>query len=516
MQPGAAPQDAWDTADALAADASEIPPEPPAPVTPYAGGAAPGKITATPTQATAEGLNTLAQKQDVTTQGAEEQAAAHDEQAGVLDQAAAQKQKDAADYAHFRAESDERHTLDHQRTMQAYQDYAAKAGSLKDPSSQFWEDKGTGAQMLSGLAAFASGLGAGLTGQGGNPFLDYLNKRIDGNYAAHKQNISDLFDKQVAAGKIADTEDNWTHFQDEAKLKFYDLAHAHVQDMLKSVEQRALGQNVKNLAKQTNLDIEKQKIDMRAGLSHAQAVAAQAAAAAAAADRKAREKEMRESFVKVLDAHDKDLPQEERIQGAFKALGALGYRDEELAPFARGVGAVPGEKPGSWALPKVEGAGVPRQTPEEREKAAQIQTKVDAITSQIGKFLEDPAVTAPGGLISGAQGVLPSSLQPQHIQDQGAKLNEIGSLMTSAIGSVAKDADGKPTKVMIERYHEKFEPTLADPPHVRQNKIASGLEFYKELARSEGAKIEETPAPAAAPKPAGGANWAAFGGVRTQ
>jgi hypothetical protein len=516
-----APAPGWDQADALAGAAAAPGgiPTPQPDITPYAGSAPPGALGATPTQATAEGLNVSARQQALDDKIAGVQAQGYDAAADTHAQAAAEKQQQAKDYEQFHAEARDRYEQAHRRILDAYDDYKKKAGSLKDPSSQYWEDKGTGARVLSGLASFSSALGAGLTGQGGNPYLDFLNKQIDRNYASHKQNISDMFDKQVAAGKIADTDTAWTRYQDEAKLHYYDLAQTHIQDTLKEHENRALGANVKNLAQKTNLDIEQQKIAQRAALSHAQAQAAAGAAASARAEALARQKRAEETFTKLYDNQPKDVSDEERVQGAFRALSAVpGIRDEDLASTSRAVGATPDGK-GGWTLPKPTGGGADidpetgrRYAPAELAKHKAVQTKVDAITHQVSQFLNDPAVTDAGGMMRGAQGVLPSSMQSQGVQDQGAKLNEIGSLMTSAIGSVAKDADGKPNKVMIERYHEKFEPTLADPPHVRQQKIASGLAFYKDLARSEGAKIpdEAAPTPGAAPPAAN--PFAAFGG----
>lgn len=505
----------WAEADRLAGAAAAMPPEPPAPIQPYAGGAPPGSLTATLPQATAELGNAGAQQGEINTQVAGNEANAYNAQADTLANAATEKQQNAADYTKFRQESDERYALDHQRAIDAYNEYTAKAGSLKDPSSQFWEDKGTGARVLSGLAAFASGMGAGLTGQGGNPYLDFLNKQIGQNYESHKQNISDLFQKQVAAGKIADTDENWSRFQDESKLKYYDLATQHVQSTLKSQENRALGQNVKLLANKTNLDLEAQQIARRQALSHAQAMAA----AQASANARARQKEMRDRFDKFYGDQPKDASDEERVQGAFKALSSEGYRDEELAPMARNVGAVPGERPGAWTLPKpeTEGPGINpvtgrRYTREELDKHGAIQQKADAITGQLQTYLSDPAIMAPGGVVAGLKGELPSSWQGADIQTQRAKLAEIGSLMTSAIGSVAKDADGKPNKLTLERYHREFEPTLSDPPQVRQQKIVAGLNFYKNLARSEGAHVSENEDPPGAVTPAAKSFFAQFGG----
>jgi hypothetical protein len=169
------------------------------------------------------------------------------------------------------------HQEDRDRTLQAYQDYAKQAGNLQDPANAYWDDHGkTVGRVLGGLAAFASGMGAGMLGKGGNPYLDYLNKQIEHNFQAHQENIKDLYNKQVAAGKIEDNEDSWRKFQESAKTKYYELATAHFTDLLQGVKSKAQGANIANLAAQTSADLDQQNIDRRNNLAKEQA--AQAAA----------------------------------------------------------------------------------------------------------------------------------------------------------------------------------------------------------------------------------------------
>ena len=278
MQAGAAPppvepapQAAWDDADALAAGASDpnsIPTTAPnpslqVPTDPlFQPVIKPGQLTANPAEATAAGLSV-----DTAQQGSEQAGTEANAQAFADQQAAeAKEQKRIQQEAdnEKRAQEAAKAAIDveHQRHVDAFEDYQKKAGSLKDPSSQFWEDKGTGARVMSGLAAFASGLGAGLTGHGGNPFLDYLNKQIQGDYESHKQNISDLFDKQVAAGKMQNTAQDRAEFERRARFAHYDLASQAVSHQLKGIVAGALGANVKTLGSRTLDDLDRHKIGL--------------------------------------------------------------------------------------------------------------------------------------------------------------------------------------------------------------------------------------------------------------
>ena len=524
--PDGTPPPGWDEANELAgaAGAGYIPA--PGPDTePYGGAAKPGSLTATPTQYVAESGNLEARQANTNNAIAANEERGYNEAADIHTAEAAAKQKQAADYQQFRAEADARLEEDHQRHVDAYADYAKRAGSLKDPSEQFWEDKGTGARMLSGLAGFASGMGAGLTGAGGNPYLDYLNKQIGNNYAAHKQNISDLFDKQVAAGKIADTDANWTRFQDEAKLKYYDLATQHTQSLLKAQEQRALGSNVKQLANRTNQGLEQAQIDRRKALADAQAKAAAAAAGAAAARAAARQKEIDERFAKFYGEQDKDESPEQRTQAAFDALSKLpSIKDEDLARVSRSVGAIPNGQ-GGWALPKISQTHLDRK---ERDKQYEVQNTVDAATKTISEYLKDPDVLGSSkGFWSGAantvQGAAPSFAQSHDTQAEVSKMNTVGAEMLGIIGKVAKDADGKPNKVMIEEFKDRFTPKIGDPPNVRAQKLKGGLDYIQKVAQTQAPNLtipgEEKPAATAAPA-AGAplprkADWSAFGGVQT-
>ena len=241
-------------------------------------GATAGSITASPGQATAETLSNLQAQKNIQSGIGNEMQSAGQQQADIEAKAAAEKNQQAVDYQTALKGWSDQHNAEHAQTQKAYEDFRAKAGTLKDPSSQFWEDKGTGARVLSGLAAFASGLGGGAAGVNG--YLSHLNNLIDKNFEAHKANISGLYNSQVEAGKIEDTSHNWNLFEQTARLKGYELASMHIQHDLQAVKDKSTGTLQKLMAGQAITGLQQQEIDRKAQL--AQQIAATQAAAQAA------------------------------------------------------------------------------------------------------------------------------------------------------------------------------------------------------------------------------------------
>jgi hypothetical protein len=346
MQRAVTPDEqAWAQANALATQpppvaAPETPASPPPgpsaiPGGPYPAVFQPGAISANPAQAATgelavnEGLAGSAQQAGEANEAAlAEERAAHEAEAQRI-----KTQAEIEDRARLQANAEVQ--AEHQRHVDAYEEYRKKAASLKDPASQYWEDKGTPARIFAGLAAFSSGLGAGLVGQAGNPYLDFLNKEIDRNYNAHKQNINDLFDKQVAAGKIEDTAQNRAAFDAKARFAHYDMASQAIAEQLKAISTKALGANVRAMTDKTLGDLDRQNLGVMqeywAGRQKVFAAQGAAEAAQLAADRKA----YQEAYAK----QPADVSDADKIRGTFAALAGLpGYTQKDLDRIARVVG----------------------------------------------------------------------------------------------------------------------------------------------------------------------------------
>jgi hypothetical protein len=307
-----------------------------------------GQLTSNPRQATADTLNILARKSNLESREGKAVADTNAALSDVQANAAAEKVQQASDYNNLLQEHTKKFEDAHNQTQQAYDEYRAKAGSLKDPGSQFWEDKGQGSRITSALAAFSSGLGAGLTGHGGNPFLDFLNKQIDNNFNAHKQNIEDLYNSQVAAGKIEDSIENHNRFMNEAKLKSYELQSAHIKYDLDSIASRGTSQMAKILADKAKAGLDQEGVMARQNLA---AMEAKNGAAGLALQRQ-RQKEIQEAYSKFVTLHNADMGEDEARLAAVKDLVGMGYNRSELAPITSGVGVAVDPKTGDFILPR--------------------------------------------------------------------------------------------------------------------------------------------------------------------
>ena len=144
-----------------------------------------------------------------------------------------------------------------------------------------------------------------------------------------------------------------------------------------------------------------------------------------------------------------------------------------------------------------EGAGMTR---EQRGKIAQEQTQTqtasDEFNRQMDNLRKHPVITG-SGLTDAAFSTLPQRVAPKS-NDAQQQLEAINTQMLQAVGKVAKDADGKPNKAMIEKIEKRFELHLGDHPDIKQQKLNGIADVYNALAREQGAHAPEPNAP---PKP---------------
>ena len=411
---------------------TEVPPAPDAAAgsrTPISYGKAPqGTLTLDVPNAQRATLGNIEEKKDISAEEGRTAQTGEQQAADLMARDAAEKQQADADYKKQLAEVQAKHEANHAQLQEAYDEYKKSSGNLKDPSKEFWADKSTGARVLSGLAAFASGMGAGLLGSTGNPYLEHLDKMIASNFESHKQNINDVFQRQVQAGKISDDDDSYRQFMDQAKLHSYDLASMHIKSELERVKHTALGSNYKVLADKTINDLNQQEIDRRAALGAAQA---QAAAAAAAAGR-AKQKEIADKYT---DAYKANLSagygEDQARAAAAKAVQGAGYDRSLLAPIMEANGGVYSPKSGQFefqeAAPTEGGELVPAKDPvtgkplkseERRALEDQVVTDLNGTQRLARNKSEVPKITQQVQTIHGFNDSLD---QLQKLQDKWVK-----------------------------------------------------------------------------------------------
>ena len=236
-----------------------------------------------------------------------------------------------------------------QQVQSAYDDYKKSAASSgEDPKNHYFGDHGgIAGRIVSGLAAFASGMSQGLIKQGGNPYLDYLNKEIDHNFQAHKKHVDDMFQEQVQAGKIADNASSRAEFDQKAKLIHKDLADKYVNDQLSQIAATTNSGIAKSLIQKTQADVAQQQLDQRE--IYSQNLAKSQAAASAAAF--AREKEVRATYQGNIDKLvASGLTPDEASTEAFR-LTAPQYNRSDVSHIANELGVPYDAKAGSWTIP---------------------------------------------------------------------------------------------------------------------------------------------------------------------
>jgi hypothetical protein len=315
------------------------PPSQPSPLV-VSGGAAPNAIRMTPAQEVIGGMNRAnAEKTNVEQEGDIRSDAAKEAEEINKKAAAEQLQKKLDSAAFIQKADNEGHSVI-AAAQAEHNKFRDAAGTLKDPSEGFWADKSGGAKLGAVLAGALSGFGTGFAtkGQGGNPFMDYLNKRIQGNYEAHKQNMEDLYKSSVDAGKIVDTVENHNKFMANYHLASDKIGSEQTKYELDALANKTTGKMVPIVVARAKADLDRQIDQSRAALSHSEA----AQAAAQAALQRARQKEIREFYQKQLELH-KDLPEDQmRIEAAKDTAGV--FNRSEVSPIMDSIGVTYNDK----------------------------------------------------------------------------------------------------------------------------------------------------------------------------
>lgn len=144
-------------------------------------------------------------------------------------------------------------------------------------------------------------------------------------------------------------------------------------------------------------------------------------------------------------------------------------------------------------------------TREQRGKIAMEREQATTASVQFNKLVDSlkshPVITG-SGMTEAALSNLPQRVAPES-NDAQQQLEAINTQMLQAIGKVAKDADGKPNKVMIDKLEKRFEIHLGDSPRMKQQKLTGSRDAVNALARGEGVDIKDTAAglPSYAEKP---------------
>jgi hypothetical protein len=335
------------------------PPQPAAPNPiggqPYGGGTPDQQLSSNPKEATADTLNIIERQKDSDQQQGDVESAGLQKQSDIENAASNETAQQSRDFDQLQQQNQADADAQHQRRLQALDQF--KAQNLKDPSSQFWEDKGQGSRITAALGAFASGLGGGLTGQGGNKFLDFLHGEMENNFNAHKENIDNMYKAAVEEGKIEDNVENRNRFRNQAKLASFELQSEHIKHDLNAAIHGSASKVATVTAQKAIAGLDQEGVKARS--DYAALLAKQGANGLAA--QRARQKEIKDQFFKQVDLHNKDMGENESRQAAIADLQAGGYNDSELAPLMEAQGITANPRTGRYEVPKtnVEGSVEP-------------------------------------------------------------------------------------------------------------------------------------------------------------
>lgn len=354
---------------------------------------APPVLRASPVKATEAYLGTNADRQALEANKGEAESQGLAQIAKLQNDAALEARLNAQDYQAGLFESKNRFDKSNQQLQDAYNDYRKQAGNLKNPSEQFWADKGTDAHIASGLAGFASGFltsfGAALQGKQdpGNPWLQFLNKQIEDNYNAHRQNIQDLYNEQVAAGKIDDNAHNRAMWDQQARVQGYQLSAMHLVPELESIKANTNSNTVKILAQQGIDDLKDRSTALQENLFHTEA----AQKAAVLAQQRADQKTAREAYEKSLERNKEILDPTARADAAFHEVAGLpGISNASKDALAASLGIERDPKTGQYshAVP-TEGGTLDYGTTKSNELKVQVPDGKGGFTVKMGNSKED-------------------------------------------------------------------------------------------------------------------------------
>lgn len=333
-----------------------------------------------------------------------------------------------------------------------------------DPTAGF-HDGGMG--ILAIVGGVVGGLYQGLSGAKSNPFLDQLNHVIDRNIAMQERQLDR--DRQNAGDKLNLLGQQRAAFKDSqiAKLQIRNQMYESVKTSLEAEGARYDSAIAKSNATQAYATVDRAQKQVQLAI----ASALQNQAAAGAAQQASLQREQLKQYRETYATARKDL-----IDQGYSPAQAEGEALRQAALMF--TGKAPARDAGA-------DLGVPVSRTQ-REKRGEAQTATDAFNAQMDALKEHPAITG-SGLDTWALKHLPQRVAPEaNATDQDLKT--INTQILQAIGKVAKDADGKPNKVMIEKLEGRFEIHASDTKEMKLQKIEGARQVVNALAAEEGAQ----------------------------
>jgi hypothetical protein len=322
--------------------------------------------------------------------------------------------------------------------------------------------------VLAVIGGGISGMYQARTHGAQNEFLADLDRQLDRAMAEDERQIRDQKDAIGQASNLLAQQRAVQKDTDLAKLQTRNLQYEAVKQ---DIAARAAADDIPAARARADQMIA-QVEDAQAKLAEVIGEKKRAQAAAVAGQSFAAQKEvlaMRNSvYEKVLQATGSPEIAEQEADRQITRMYAPGT-----------VGRRPVQSGGMYDGLTREQAGKLRMEHSEADRATQ------EFNAQIDALRDHPAITE-SGLVSSALSGLPQRMTPtsnKYEQD----LNEINTRILQDIGKVAKDADGKPNKAMLDKLEQRFEIHQGDSTEMKLQKLEGARNIYNSLARQQGA-----------------------------
>jgi hypothetical protein len=341
----------------------------------------------------------------------------------------------------------------------------ADARAAKVDPDQWFKERGTAGRIMSAIVMGAGAFGANMPHSGGqNAAMQIINDSIASDIKGQHANIEQ---KWKGISHLVES-DQQSYARGQFKMKEMREEEVqgttHAMAMIDRVSamttdeasQAKLGQMRMDLQDKLT-DLKEQHYNQRVGVMQRDEGRQAAANASAAAEARAREGRIRDHTYKMSASPDAELSAYAEKNGisipeaAYRQARAVEDRDFGDADLVRNV------------HPDKGGAGSKLSEDEKGVRAS----------NEFNKQLDDVEksdVIMKSGLTEAALSHLGGRIAPGSSQMK-TELDSVNTRLMQGLGKVAKDADGKPNKEMLERYEERFTIKLSDTPEQKQAKI---------------------------------------------
>ncbi len=355
---------------------------------------------------------------------------------------------------------------------------AEKVRAMNVDPQKWYKKRGTAGYILAALASGFGAFGANMPHSGGKNFAqDILNKSMNDEIEAQKSDIEQA--QKDLDSQVAEDDKEYARGQhkiasmNSAKLEFWNHATAQIQSVMARTEDQAKLAGMEGVlaySQKQQIEADKAFSEHYREVGNHELAQQQAARAAAGAQEKKDKDRIYDLSAKLLTDPNAQITEEAAKRGISREQMALMSATALVRHDSRGAGLV-----------NVAPAGAAGKLTEDQQNVR----ATDEFNSQIADIKKSPIITGTG-LGTAALATLPQRVAPGANREQ-TELDAINTRMLQAIGKVAKDADGKPNKEMIQRIEKTYAIHLGEPPEQKIAKLTAVQDIYNSLARQQGA-----------------------------